>query len=114
MSFAKTVPQMIARTKTVTRRAPGTWSHLKPGEILTAIEKGQGLKKGSRQRELGRIRVLSVRLESLDSITPEECAKEGFPDLSPADFVSRFLSGRGLRLDTCRRIEFEHLPEASA
>ena len=41
MSFSATVQQVRDRTKTVTRRVG--WKTLQPGEVLRAVEKGQGL-----------------------------------------------------------------------
>lgn len=63
MSFSLTTPQVLARTKTVTRRIG--WWYLRRGQILRAIEKGQGLKKGEKVRLLGFIRILSTRTERL-------------------------------------------------
>lgn len=36
MSFALTTPQILNRSKTVTRRAG--WSFLKPGDIVCAVQ----------------------------------------------------------------------------
>jgi len=93
MSFFLTTAQILARTKTVTRRAFGTLTTLKPGDKLIAIEKGQGLKAGEGHRMLA---LLSVRVEQLDAITADDCAREGFPGVSPAEFVAFFRqAGRG-------------------
>jgi len=66
MSFAATVPQMRARTKTVTRRLG--WTTLKAGDQLLACAKTRGVKVEDRE-ELGVIEVVSVRREPLDVIT---------------------------------------------
>ena len=96
MSFFLTTAQVLARTKTVTRRAVGTWTTLKPGDRLVAIEKGQGLKAGEGHNVLALLEVVSVRVEQLDAITADDCAREGFPGVSPAEFVAFFLqAGRG-------------------
>lgn len=96
MSFFLTTPQVLARTKTVTRRAVGTWTGLQPGDKLVAIEKGQGLKAGQGHTVLALLEVVSVRVEQLDAITADDCAREGFPGVSPAEFVAFFLrAGRG-------------------
>lgn len=42
MSCALTIPQVVARTKTVTRRAVDTWATLSVGDELALIEKGMG------------------------------------------------------------------------
>lgn len=80
MSCSLTVDAVRARTKTVTRRHVGTWQTLKPGDRLTLIEKGMGLKKGERQVVLAEVEVVDVRVERLGLITHEEIAKEGFAD----------------------------------
>jgi hypothetical protein len=77
MSFFLTTAQVLAGTKTVTRRTASTWSTLKPGHRLIAID---------------------VRLEKLGDITAEDCAREGFPEYSPAEFVAFFArAGKGRR-----------------
>lgn len=69
ISFALTTPQFIAGTKDVTRRMG--WLFLKPGDVLQAVEKGQGLGKGGKIKRLGTIRVLDVHREKL-------CAIQGY------------------------------------
>lgn len=113
MAFSKTIPQMLARTKTVTRRF-GWWNEacdqprVQPGEILTAIEKGMGLKKGTRQTPLYDIQVQpkAVWRERLDAITASELEREGFPGMSPREFF-RMIGGKPHQIVT--RIGFrEH------
>lgn len=79
---------MRDRTKNVTRRLG--WGFLEGGEILNAMEKCQGLKKGEKQILLYPIKIKSSRWEPLFKITPEECAREGFPHLTPIEFVEMF------------------------
>ncbi|MEM6988887.1 MAG: DNA N-6-adenine-methyltransferase [Myxococcota bacterium] len=88
MSFSKTIPQFKARTKTVTRR--DGWLNLKPGDVVTAIEKGMGLKKGERQVVLGDIEVVTTWRERLGDITPEDVAREGFPGETPEFFIRKY------------------------
>lgn len=111
MSFALTTEQMLARTKTVTRRTG--WAQLKPGTLLQAVEKSQGLRKGQRVRKLGVIRVVDVRRETLFAMRnapPGECAREGFPDLTPAQFIAMFCTANDCTTGSVvTRIEFEHL-----
>lgn len=108
MSFAMTTPQMKDRTKTVTRRFG--WWNLKPGDILCAVEKGMGLKKGEKINRLGYIRVISTRAEKLCDITQADCIKEGFPDYSPGMFMDMLQDHYGCEIyDICNRIEFEHV-----
>ncbi len=116
MSFSLTVPQMRARTKTVTRRF--SWFGLKVGTVLQAIEKGQGLKKGERVVPIGRIRIVAVRVEPVRDLLvepygTEEATKEGFPGLSGKEFAERFCELAACTLDTdVRRIEFAHVEAA--
>ena len=88
ISFAKTADQLLAGTKTVTRRQG--WRNLKPGTRLLAVDRVRGLKKGESAKQLGVIEVASVRQEPLNAITAEDVAAEGFPDWSPAEFVAFF------------------------
>lgn len=66
MSFALTEKQFLDGSKTVTRRVG--WWKLQPGDVVTAVRKGMGLKKGERVHVLGQFRVVSVRAERLGSI----------------------------------------------
>lgn len=112
MAFSKTIPQMYARTKDVTRRRlnPGKgWDLLRPGDRITAIEKGMGLKKGERQTVIGEIEVVSVRREALCEVTHDDVAREGFPGQGADWFLRKF---GGAREQLVLRIEFRHV-EAS-
>lgn len=109
MSFSLTTPQFLAGTKTVTRRMG--WRNLKAGQRLQAIEKGQGLKKGEKVRRLGLIEVIDVRREKLSAITAEDCKREGFPDLQPAQFVLFYGHATGCKpWELVTRIEFRRIP----
>jgi len=79
---------MYNREKQVTRRLG--WWNLKAGDEVMAIEKGQGLKKGEKIVRIYPIRILSARSEPLNEITQAECVLEGFPDMTPAEFVEMF------------------------
>jgi len=119
MSFSLTTPQILARTKTVTRRLG--WATLKPGTLLQAVEKSQGLRKGEKVNKLGVIRVVSVRRERLATICDQtsaaaraygraECRAEGFPDWPPAEFLQMFCKHNGCDgAEVVTRIEFEHV-----
>ena len=118
MSFALTTNAIVERRKTVTRRPARTWKTLKVGDRIVAVDKCMGLKPGQRARVLGVLRVLSVRVEPLLLITPEDCALEGFPDKTPAQFIEMLADNYGLSATVAaemdvRRIEFEYL-EGSA
>lgn len=116
MSFALTTEQIRNRTKTVTRRKGVWWARvLKPGTLLCAVEKSQGIKKGGLVR-LCVIRVVSVRTEQL--VEPRivgirlESAREGFPELKWEEFVAMFCRHMGGKPDQIvTRIEFEYTDE---
>lgn len=94
ISFALTTEQFTARTKDVTRRLG--WHRLTAGKVLTAIEKGQGLRKGEHPVKLGQIRTVDVRRERLDAMLKDvdyghkEVIREGFPLMTPREFVVMF------------------------
>lgn len=123
MSFSKTTEQVRRGTKTVTRRLG--WSFLKPGDIVNAIEQGQGLKKGETVKRIRQIRIVDVRPEApqrmLDDLDYgfEECRREGFgdhPDMKwPSCFVEFFCAMNKCEPTTeINRIEFEYLRPRSA
>lgn len=90
MAFSLTTPQVLARTKTVTRRAGMGWMALRPGQLVQAVEKGMGLKRGEQVNKLAVLRVRSVRLEPLIAIDEADVIAEGFPDLTPHEFIAFF------------------------
>ncbi len=108
ISFMLTERQFLDGTKTVTRRL--RWNTLTAGTELQAVRKGMGLKKGEKAHSLGVIRVVSVRRERLNAITADDCAREGFPEMTPAEFVAFFC--REMRCEPgtiVGRIEFERV-----
>ena len=132
ISFSATKEQFRARRKHVTRRLDKSLHlyHLKPGTILTAIEKAQGLKKGEHVVRMGEIVVLEVGREPLDHIIksnqrgiPENIRKiyatwtfpletdlEGFPELAPSEFVAMFCKMNKCTPDTeVTRILFDYM-----
>jgi hypothetical protein len=89
---------------------------LKAGEILQAVEKCRGLKKGEKIVYLGKIRVTHVRREPLEAIASrgvaiKEVVDEGFPGMIAEEFVQMFCeSHRGCEQNTIvTRIEFEYV-----
>lgn len=113
MSFALTTAQILARTKTVTRRFG--WWKLQPGTLLWAVEKGMGLKPGEKMNRLALIRVVSVRFEALNTITKADCEREGFPDFEPHQFVDMLQDVYECEPDaTINRIEFEYVESEAA
>lgn len=108
MSFILTTDQIRDQSKTVTRRLG--WKFLKPGDLVQAIVKGQGLKKGEKVEKLAVIRVVDVRREPLMKITAADCRKEGFPDLVPLEFLAVFCMANKCQADAeVTRIEFEYV-----
>lgn len=108
MSFMLTKPQFLARTKDVTRRCG--WWFAKAGDVYEGVEKGQGLKKGETVVRIGQIRVLSVRPERLGDITDAEVVREGFPEMTPADFIDMFCkANKCTPAKMINRIEFEYM-----
>lgn len=120
MSFMLTPQQIKAQTKTVTRRLG--WRDLKPGTLLRAVRKCQGLKKGETIDRLGVLRVVDVRREPLRALTDDldygfaEVEREGLADHPrvrgyPSSFVEFFCgSHRGCTPEsTVTRIEFEYV-----
>ncbi len=113
MSFFLTTPQMLARTKTVTRRLK---CRLKVGERFTAIEKGQGLQKGEKQRVLGVCEVVDISFQPVASIIcydngdltrNDDCVREGFPQMIGHQFVDMFCKAmKCTPADSCYRIQF--------
>lgn len=110
MSFSMTTAQVRNRTKTVTRRFG--WWNLKPGDVLCAIEKGQGLKKGEKVVRICQIEVVKSTAETLSimELSPGEAALEGFPDSSEEEFVTMLCKKyKKSRHDLVNRIEFKYL-----
>ena len=103
-----TTEQIKARTKTVTRRFG--WDFLKPFTDIWAVENSMGLKKGEKIKKICLLCVVSVRKESLNAITKEDCIKEGFPDFEPEDFVEMLCDHYNCKPDSMvNRIEFIYL-----
>ncbi len=108
MSFMLTTKQMRIMTKTVTRR--NGWWFLDPGDIVNAVEKCRGLKKGEKVKRIGQIEITATWPEILNTITPEEIIREGFKGMSRKDFVNMYC-----RCNKCKpyhvvnRIGFIHL-----
>jgi hypothetical protein len=118
ISFSLTTEQVRRHEKTVTRRLG--WWNLKPGTVLQAVEKAQGLKKGEHVKPICLIRVVSVQYEGLYQIgnfemhegrsAQDEVNLEGFPDLTPSQFLDMFCKANNCTGFTgVNRIEFEYL-----
>jgi hypothetical protein len=110
MACSMTVDAVKAGTKTVTRRHAGTWAMLKPGDRLVLIERGMGLPKGAKQVVLAEVTIVSNEIVDLDDIDQDDCAAEGFPDMTPEQFVDMWCESHHIRQPHCyvsvRRIEW--------
>lgn len=107
MSFYYTQQQIKDRTKTVTRRLG--WKNLVPGEIIVAVNKQRFLKKGE-QRILAVIKLKDIRREPIYNVSKEDCIREGFPYMTPDDFVQMFCIHMKCQPTTIiTRIEFEYI-----
>lgn len=88
ISFQLTTEQIKARTKDVTRRLG--WLNLKKGDRLQGCKKCMGRKHGEPLERLAVVEVVAVRREPLGAISKPDVIREGFPDLTPAEFVEFF------------------------
>lgn len=110
MSFSLTTKQILAREKTVTRRL--NWKHLREGEMICAVKKGMGLKKGEKLERLSLLRIKRVSREPLRNILGcgHEVIAEGFPKLTTQEFISMFCQHMKCCPDTIiTRIEFAYI-----
>jgi hypothetical protein len=115
MSYALTTRQVREKSKDVTRRLG--WLRLKAGDKFQPIVKGMGLRPGEKVERIGdAVTTVSVRREALRRMLDEpeygreECRREGFPDMSPTEFVTMFCkTHKGCTPDTVvTRIEFRY------
>lgn len=110
MSFMLTTRQFLARTKTVTRRLG--WQNVKVGELIQGCKKCQGLRPGEKLEKLGVIEVVSVRFEPLSAITQDDVIAEGFPEMTPYEFIEMFIDHMsGFPHQIVTRIEFKYVNE---
>jgi hypothetical protein len=115
MSFALTTQQVRDKSKDVTRRLG--WLYLKPGEAFQPVMKCMGLRPGEKIERIGdAVVTVSTRRELLRRMTDDqeygrdECRREGFPHLSPAEFVTMFCAThKGCTPETeLTRIQFSY------
>lgn len=88
MSVALTTDQVRRREKTVTRRVG--WQMIKPGDLITLCPKVRGRRHDEPLERIVTVDIISTRREQLDTITPADVAKEGFPNMTPAQFIRFF------------------------
>jgi hypothetical protein len=110
ISVALTERQVRARIKTVTRRLGVSWMKLKPGDMLQAVDRCMGFKNGQHPRKIAVLRVIEVRREHLNEITPAEVEREGFGKLYVTEFIAFFCKHMKCKPDAwVTRIEFEYV-----
>ena len=111
ISFFLTQEQFCAKSKTVTSRKG--WAWLQAGTLLQSVEKGQGLKKGETVTRIGPpIRVLDVSRVPLTHIDQDDVRREGFPDMTPQEFIDFYARSNKLKVAErvmITRIEFEYV-----
>ena len=113
ISFFHTKDQLRDKSKTVTRR--NGWLFLKAGDTLNACEKCQGLGKGGKIKVITQITIVDVSRVRLDTITADDCKREGFPDMTPAEFVKFYCDNMKVKpSDIVTRIEFTYLDDKGA
>ena len=106
ISFHLTQQQILARTKTVTRRLGWKWlveqwSKDEREIYLQPIVKGQGIPKGGKVEKLGNpIRIVQAGFQKLNHITQDDVRREGFPDWTPSDFIEFFCKANGCKRTT--------------
>jgi hypothetical protein len=100
--------------KYVTRRLG--WKDAKVGDRLQFVEKGQGLKRGEKAVKICVVELTSVRRERLHDMTLrpvyglEEVKREGFPDLTPSQFVGMFCEHNNCKpSQEVTRMEFKYI-----
>lgn len=94
--------------KDVTRRVGWQWA--RAGVYVLAQLKCMGIARGETVEVFGVIQIVEVTHEQLDAITASEVKREGFRDLSAADFVARFSKAQHVRpSDVITRVVFEHV-----
>ncbi|MFI6959663.1 hypothetical protein ACIBJI_40130 [Nocardia sp. NPDC050408] len=114
MSVFLTEAQVRDRSKAVTRRMG--WLMARPGDQLTLCRKVRGRKPGEPLVRITTVEIVSVRREPLSAITAEDVAAEGFPRMSPPEFIDFFCSThRGCRPEsTVTRIHWRYLDAAAS
>ena len=132
ISFTATKPQFRAHQKHVTRRGNKngpTWKNLKPGDVIMGCEQCQGLGKGGKIVKMGAIIILDATPEPIDTIIkrpvrdtprriedqypfalPSETTLEGFPELTPAQFVDMLCEMNDCEQETeFNRVLFDYI-----
>ena len=88
MAVSLTEQQVRDRTKTVTRRTG--WRMLQVGDQLQLCRKVMGRRRGEPLERITTVEVTGIRRERLDAITAADVTAEGFPAMTPAEFIRFF------------------------
>lgn len=105
MSFFHTQQQMRDQNKCVTRRLG--WAKAKRGDRVMAVVKVRGRKRSEPIERLGEIDFTHIRRERLDRITYMDVRREGFPEMTRAEFIEMFCREMGCKpSSTVTRIAF--------
>jgi hypothetical protein len=88
MSFMLTEEQIMNETQHVVRKLG--WWFLERHDVVCAVKKGMGLKKGEKVVRLKTIIILSTFPQELNKITVRDVELEGFPGKSPEWFIDFF------------------------
>jgi len=108
MSFSETTAQIRDSSKTVTRRLG--WTFIRPGDVVMACVKCQGLKKGQKVEKIRPLLITQASRERLDEITFDEVRKEGFRGHACGYFINMFCRTNKCRPNTIvTRIEFIYI-----
>jgi hypothetical protein len=109
MAVSLTESQVRNRSKTVTRRTG--WRMLRVGDQLTLCRKVMGRRRGEPLERIAAVEVTGIRRERLDAISAADVIAEGFPQMTPSEFVDFFCgTHRGCDPETeITRIEWRYL-----
>lgn len=108
ISFAMTTRAFENGEKDVTRRCG--WRNLRVGEKLMAVDKLPYRANRKPTRQLGIIEVTAVDQVQLDWITADDVRREGFANMTPAEFVTGYCKAMKCNPDdVVTRIEFRKL-----
>lgn len=114
--FSKTWERLppSPENKSVTRRiwapsyAKAMLKYLNAGRVMPAFKKS----RRSHGEQVGWSRWTNLRQEPLSAITPDECRLEGFPELSPEEFLGMFFPAHPLDTIVWRGVfDYEYLEE---
>ena len=87
------------------------WWFLRPGNIVNAVEKCMGLKKGEKVERICQIGILNTRPVILSEISKADLILEGFPDLTTDEFIEMFCKShkKCVPVTAVNRIEFRYI-----